>query len=209
MHIYLATPANGFERIDADRALAVHLQDKLPMWDSEQLIDTVEHTQGACLAFDRYDNLVAASRAARSGKHGWFSAHGLKPQARRDFRNQLSVMSTDLKRFGQSLCHVPDGDSQDLLLVRFWLSECGCRVASVPECRWPSHLDRLLERGFGLTPAEVEIMRGVFEHSSIEALAEFRRRTVRTVRTQLSAIYAKTGLRSQADIVRFVAKLSN
>ncbi len=200
----------------ADPAIPVRLGPKTGMqtrWvlepDERRTLCEVSAASATVLAFDRNHTFLGGSLSAQRGAHGWIVEGELTRQARRDFAVELSASRDDLDLYGEALCQIPDGLESDPLIVQLQRASGGLVLARVPECVWPSRLDRLLTRVFSLTPAEVEIMRGVFEHSSVEALASVRCRTVRTIRTQLSAIYAKTGLKSQADIVRFIAKLAD
>lgn len=207
MHIHLqdAKPVSLSQNLAPDRRYSQVQEED---WGVERLLAGVYATSSPVLAFDRCSAIVAASKPVRSGAYGWFEQGELTSQAKRDFSREIDSSRADLDLFGEALTQIPEGSGMDLLLMRLQICVGGFVLARVPECHWPKHLDMLLARSFGLTPAEVEIMRGVYEHSSLESLAKTRSRSIRTVRTQLSSVYAKTGLRSQADIVRFVAKLA-
>lgn len=62
----------------------------------------------------------------------------------------------------------------------------------------------LLQRLYGLTPAEARLAEAIVGGGPLKAAAERFGVTLGTVRIQLKAVFAKTGTRSQADLVRLV-----
>lgn len=66
---------------------------------------------------------------------------------------------------------------------------------------------KLLEALFDLTPAEALIAHGVAEAQSLDALAGSRGVSKETVRIQLRSVFAKTGTRRQAELVRLLSSL--
>jgi pimeloyl-ACP methyl ester carboxylesterase/DNA-binding CsgD family transcriptional regulator len=75
------------------------------------------------------------------------------------------------------------------------------------ELVWPEGFALTVQEAFGLTPAEVEIVRGVTLGLPLRDIAEARGRSVETVRTQVRSILAKTETHSQAELVRVVLGL--
>lgn len=61
-----------------------------------------------------------------------------------------------------------------------------------------------LDRRFGLTRAEVRIVRGLLAGSSISDLSVEHNRSRETIRSQLKSVFAKTGVRSQLELMRLV-----
>jgi DNA-binding CsgD family transcriptional regulator len=55
---------------------------------------------------------------------------------------------------------------------------------------------------FGLTPAQADLTVALFEGESVREYAERRERSLNTVRTHLKEVFAKTGARRQADLIR-------
>ena len=72
---------------------------------------------------------------------------------------------------------------------------------------WTRRVETCLRDNFDLTDAEIDIVAGVYAGPSLQSLATSRGRSIRTVRTQLSSIYSKLGLKTQADLVRLVSNL--
>lgn len=66
----------------------------------------------------------------------------------------------------------------------------------------------LLAEKFSLTDAEVRIVSDLVEHTNIEAIAEKRSRSIRTIRTQLSHIYQKVGVTTQIELFALVSTLA-
>lgn len=75
------------------------------------------------------------------------------------------------------------------------------------ELVWPPGFEATVQEAFGLTPAEVEIVRGLTLGQQVRDIAEQRGRSADTVRTQLKAIHAKTETHGQAELVRLVLSL--
>ncbi|MAK60228.1 MAG: hypothetical protein CMK09_04560 [Ponticaulis sp.] len=74
---------------------------------------------------------------------------------------------------------------------------------------WTMGLNALLQSAYKLTDAEVEILKALVETGSVQAIAQKRERSVRTVRTQLTQIYSKLGVESQTELSLFIATLAN
>lgn len=75
------------------------------------------------------------------------------------------------------------------------------------ELVWPEGFAETVQEAFGLTAAEVEIVRGITLGQPLKDIAEARRRSTETVRTQLRSILAKTETHSQSELVRVVLGL--
>jgi len=74
--------------------------------------------------------------------------------------------------------------------------------------RWTDKTGHLLQQAFGLTGAEVETMKSFVECGSVKGIAERRGRSIRTVRTQLSRVFAQMGISGQTELALFLATLS-
>lgn len=75
------------------------------------------------------------------------------------------------------------------------------------ELVWPEGFEQTVQEAFGLTMAEVEIVRGITLGLPVKDIAEQRGRSQETVRTQLRSILAKTEAHSQSELVRIVLGL--
>jgi pimeloyl-ACP methyl ester carboxylesterase/DNA-binding CsgD family transcriptional regulator len=75
------------------------------------------------------------------------------------------------------------------------------------ELVWPEGFEATVQEAFGLTPAEVDIVRGITLGLPVKDIAEARGRSAETVRTQLRSILAKTETHSQSELVRVVLGL--
>lgn len=75
------------------------------------------------------------------------------------------------------------------------------------ELVWLEGFELTVQEAFGLTLAEVEIVRGIAMGLPLKDIAEARGRSVETVRTQLRSILAKTETHSQTELVRVVLGL--
>ena len=75
------------------------------------------------------------------------------------------------------------------------------------ELVWPEGFEATVQEAFGLTGAEVEIVRGITLGLPVKDIAEARGRSLDTVRTQLRSILSKTETHSQSELVRVVLGL--
>lgn len=75
------------------------------------------------------------------------------------------------------------------------------------ELVWPEGFEVMVQEAFGLTTAEVDIVRGITLGLPVKDIAEARGRSAETVRTQLRSILAKTETHSQSELVRVVLGL--
>ncbi|MGE4327865.1 MAG: alpha/beta fold hydrolase [Pseudodonghicola sp.] len=75
------------------------------------------------------------------------------------------------------------------------------------EVIWSDRVEALLTRSFGLSPAEVDLVRHLMAGRSLKQIAEGTQRSEHTVRNQSKSVLAKTGAPSQADLIRLVAVL--
>ncbi len=65
--------------------------------------------------------------------------------------------------------------------------------------------DNILQRAYGLTPAEARLALALFEGRSLGEFAEGNRVSRETVRSQMKSIFLKTGTRRQAELVSLLA----
>jgi DNA-binding CsgD family transcriptional regulator/PAS domain-containing protein len=77
--------------------------------------------------------------------------------------------------------------------------------APVPDVT-PAETKRYLHRRFGLTKAEVDVALEILKGDGREAAADRLNISVTTVRTHLSHIFEKTGVRRQAELVRLLMR---
>jgi pimeloyl-ACP methyl ester carboxylesterase/DNA-binding CsgD family transcriptional regulator len=75
------------------------------------------------------------------------------------------------------------------------------------ELVWPEGFEETVQEAFGLTPAEVEIVRAITLGLPLKDIADARGRSLETVRTQVRSILAKTETHGQSELVRVVLGL--
>jgi DNA-binding CsgD family transcriptional regulator len=92
-------------------------------------------------------------------------------------------------------------------LARHWAMQVG--VIIVQQAHGMSAAWRELLRGlFGLSPAEVRLLEQLVEHDSLVHAAESLGVSQATARTQLKAIFHKTGVNKQAALSRLISQVS-
>ena len=87
------------------------------------------------------------------------------------------------------------------------LEEKGLALVLSTELFWPEDFGQTVQEAFGLTAAEVEIVRGITLGLPLREIADQRGRSIETVRTQARSILAKTETHSQSELVRVVLGL--
>jgi pimeloyl-ACP methyl ester carboxylesterase/DNA-binding CsgD family transcriptional regulator len=75
--------------------------------------------------------------------------------------------------------------------------------------QWSDETADLLQQAFKLTTAEIDILQSFIASGSVKGIAAARKRSIRTVRTQLSRIFAQMGVSSQTELALFLATLGN
>ena len=73
---------------------------------------------------------------------------------------------------------------------------------------WNQRMTDLMQQAFGLTLAEVDICQLLFSGKTVDTIAAARGVSLRTVRFQLSSVFAKSETRNQVELVRMLAMLS-
>ncbi|VAW01418.1 hypothetical protein MNBD_ALPHA06-1859 [hydrothermal vent metagenome] len=76
------------------------------------------------------------------------------------------------------------------------------------EINWTKAVDQLLREGFSLTKAEISVTNSIVAGHSIADIAKNSDKSINTIRSQLSSVLAKTGARTQSDLVRLIAGIS-
>jgi len=80
-------------------------------------------------------------------------------------------------------------------------------LAVTSEIAWPSAVADFLARAFGLTAAEIAVVRQVAAGGSVAGIATATERSAGTVRSQLHAALQKTGTQSQSELLRLAILL--
>ena len=73
---------------------------------------------------------------------------------------------------------------------------------------WPKGIKLALQSAFGLTAAEVDVVQQLTMTASLQEVADLRRRSIATVRTQLKTILHKTETKSQVELIRLVLSMA-
>lgn len=90
-----------------------------------------------------------------------------------------------------------------LRALRTQSGEC-CVAAITSDLHWPQSFQETLSNAFSLSRAESDIVRMIVDCKSVNDIAAQRGRSIGTVRNQIKSILAKTGSRSQIELVRLV-----
>lgn len=81
-------------------------------------------------------------------------------------------------------------------------------LLSIADIGWSERIGAILSSVFGLTEAECEVARGITSGATSEQIAAARGRSTTTVQTQVKAILRKLDVRTQTELVRLIASLT-
>ncbi len=73
--------------------------------------------------------------------------------------------------------------------------------------QWTAEAEQMLITSFGLSRAEVDVVRNLMAGYTLRRIAEISQRSEHTIRNQTKSVLAKTGAPGQADLIRLVAFL--
>lgn len=137
-----------------------------------------------------------------------------------DRLSDLPIEKEDADHLKREVARVADPQTRGGSFARFRLKTTGrpivVRLTSVDqevggdaqvlavtsELAWPEGLSTTVREAFGLTEAEVGVLRGLVEGAGIAEIAASRGRSRETVKSQVRAILAKTETRAQAELIR-------
>ena len=190
------------------------LDQMAPKESKSEAQEAVAHIQTAAMIVSAAGGIVAANRAAEA-------AFGVVAGAVFD---SLPFMPGGLEQFAASVGKVANsnGGQQDILHLREGASGksilihlCPFRpgdgqklaIAVSTTYSWPPELAALLQRSFSLTPAEVNVLRQLMSGDTVAGIATTAERSEATIRSQLHSLFAKTGAKTQAELVRLTIAL--
>lgn len=97
-------------------------------------------------------------------------------------------------------------DLPERLLLTVQRNADGLRLCASPVA-WTPAVGTLLQDAFGLTTSESEVARLLSRGWNVERVSESRRTSIATVRSQIRAIYSKTGISSLPELVHLIVGL--
>lgn len=182
----------------------------------KSLSDQVARAPGIAVLLDRNGRVVAASAA------GAALIGGVKTAA--EIRADLPAHADEL--LAGVLARAQSGDSGAATVVlatgrtpRHLMArlvtprgteEAGPSVLiEALEYQWSETAEAMLITSFGLSGAEVDVVRHLLAGETLKEIAERSGRSEHTVRNQAKAVLAKTGAPSQVDLIRLVVFLIN
>ena len=125
---------------------------------------------------------------------------------------ELARANTDAESELQIIVMMDGDDSviQGLFMIQGSKGHEGQRQLNVSYCQlgWSDQIGLLLERSFGLSSTEQNILKSVVEGKNLNEIARERGRSIQTIRTQSKSLLRKTGAKSQAGLVRLFAAIS-
>jgi len=131
--------------------------------------------------------------------------------------NKRQIATIDEKNGPEMLCLISvisKSNGKMLLLAVSRLGETSsaknavARIHTV-ETRWNKTLELWVQKVFDLSNAESQVLSGIMQGDTTEAISSARNRSLATVRTQLKSILGKTGAGSQVNLIRMLASFKS
>lgn len=177
-------------------------------------LDRIARAEGFSLALTPMGQVLAASRVARDmlGEAG--SVEALRAELTGTSAEVLAQLQRAAQEGARDLTPVvlATALAPRHLMARLEEGLGGEGVALVIEAmeyRWTAAAEAMLVASFGLSRAEVDIVRQLLAGRSLRQIAEQSGRSEHTVRNQAKAVLAKTGAPGQVDLIRLVVFLIN
>jgi DNA-binding CsgD family transcriptional regulator len=193
-------------------ARAVNLADRLaPASNSARSQAAVAGIHAAAMIASRTGEIVAVNPAAeavfavRAGMN--IADLPLDPAGLDQFRDSIArvVGAVDDR---QDLLRISSRSSEKhvfVLLRPFEEADGDRRVLIVTtEQAWSDNATGVLQRSFGITSAEIGILRALLSGATVAEIAARTGRSAATVRSQIHSLLGKTGTRTQAELLRIV-----
>ncbi len=193
---------------------AAHVFDIMSRQESETPLKFVERRSNATAVVDPTGKILVANVAFESG----FGPAGLslKEQfATPADRNRFMALARSNAPDSRTILNmITPGDARPVsvlagLLPNIEMMQVGARAIFLMliKPKWDVTTGDLLREAYGLSIAEIEILQNFVETGSVQGVAERRGRSIRTVRTQLSHIFAQMGISGQTGLALFLATL--
>lgn len=190
-----------------------HLDKRSPDRFLERLVSSFERT--AAFTISAAGRLSALNAAAESV----FETSSQQPLA------SLPIGAEDAAHLRREVGRILDPQASGSSFARFRLTTSGRPIvvrltpvemeiggqahvlAVTNELAWPDGLSTTVREAFGLTEAEVEVLRALVEGAGIAEIAAQRGRSRETVKSQIRSILSKTETRAQAELIRITLGL--
>lgn len=191
-----------------------HVFDMLTRETVETPLSFVERQSAAAAVLDRAGRVVAANAAfqaligpatdlgaAFAGAEDRARFATVAGANRSETRTLVTVTLADRPRNAALMVgHLPD--------MKGYRDNTPLLSAVLVQPRWTEALADILRQAYRVTDAELETLRAFVESGSVHGIARMRGRSIRTVRTQLSSVFAQMGVSGQTELALFLAALA-
>lgn len=189
-------------------ARALTILDRISVAEAERLQGILAGIEGAALVVGPTGIIVAANRAAQVA-HALFPGENLSETSPEPVTNEIGQRLGALLARGigtETVVTLRSAPGDRLVALHLRVIDAGRNerhlLAVSTECLWPERLSEVLSGAFGLTSAETGVLQAVVAGDTVAAVAARTQRSEKTVRAQIHALLAKTGTRSQTELVR-------
>lgn len=210
---------DGADGVEIDPELAAHFSRAHEILDrlgrslpDTSLADRVSRSDGFVLLVDGDGRIRAAGAAARVELGGASRIEALENLLVANSLEPLRELRASLHRGVQedepaSPLVLATGIQPRHLIARVEPGEDPLLAIEALDFQWSDRAGQMLVDSFGLSPAEVGIVRNLMAGLSLREIAARTAKSEHTVRNQAKAVLAKTGAPGQVDLIRLVAFL--
>lgn len=193
---------------------AAHVFDVMSRQEIETPLTFIERKAVATAVMDHAGKAIAANAAFRDafGQGGLDLEQSFATPADASRFDALARSNAPDSQTIINVVNAQDGQPVSLLagtLPDIQLPDTGGQAVYLMmiQPRWTTNTGALLKDAFDLSAAEIEILRSFVETGSVKGVADQRGRSIRTVRTQLSRVFAQMGVSGQTGLALFLATL--
>ena len=193
---------------------AAHVFDVMSRQEAETPLTFVDNAANATAILDHSGRIIAANPSFEENFAGVGSElldHLATPGDQARFQALTRANAPDAQAI-LNATRPDDGDQLSLLAgvapgVKMPRKGSSAIYVMMVKPIWGPKTADLLRVAYNLNTAEIEILRSFVKTGSVQGVADERNRSIRTVRTQLSRIFAQMGITGQTGLALFLATL--
>ncbi len=183
----------------------------------EPLETTLEQDPRPALLVDRAGQIVFANTPARdlfAAEVGMqLSTLPMEADGAANFRRLLTAIDREPAGRLLSISRVFSSRDNSAFVVALSRAEqpddsAPLGLVSLADLVWTDRINEVVQQAFGLSPAESAVLGLLISGRSATEIAEARKTSVETVRTQIRSVLRKTEAHSQAELIRMTAALA-
>lgn len=193
---------------------AAHVFDVMSRQETETPLTFVDRATNATAVLDQTGKIIAVNPSFSenfASVGDCLGNHFATPKDQARFQALVQANAPDSQAIINAV-NPKDGSPVSLLAgrapsIKLPQSGSSALYMMMVKPNWGPKTSDLLRDAYDLNTAEIEILRSFVQTGSVQGVAEQRNRSIRTVRTQLSRIFAQMGITGQTGLALFLATL--